>query len=180
MKKKLIALLALPLLGPAACTGEESTSEAQVATLASAGPVASAPADADAGRPRLRLDITDEEREALDAALISCVKANGVPEPRFLGWGDFRSMTKLAPGVLEKAKVACRSKMPLPAWEEDPDNPHAADFARAVATCLRAKGVKMVENPSDGSYSFDDGSASKGLELKPACEREAAAKGIGR
>jgi hypothetical protein len=140
---------------------------------------AAAATSADAGRPRERIDMTNEEIDALDGAYNQCLAANGY---------DKRS-NGTDQAAETKAAAACESKDPLPPWELDANNPHGADFVHAVVLCLRAKGVRYVseEPPEGGRYVFsfggpgnDSDSITKGLEYTPGCEKQVAAQGIGR
>lgn len=123
--------------------------------------------------------MTNDELNALSTAYTQCMTANG--------WSKAKSDADSA--VTAKAEAACVSKNPLPPWELDASNPHASDFLHAVVQCLRGKGVKYVdeEPPQGGRYvlSFggpnnDRDSINKGLQFTPECEKEVAAKGIGR
>lgn len=184
--KPLLCVVAVSAFVLAACGSHPSTPQASVPTLAtsatsgaSAAPSGTGGSDPDAGRPRERLDMTNDELNALNTAYTQCLTANG--------WTKQRSDTD--PALTAKAEAACVSKNPLPPWELDASNPHAGDFVHAVVQCLRGKGVRYVdeEPPQGGRYSLsfggtqnDSSSISKGLDLTPACEKEVAAKGIGR
>ena len=176
--------LAVSALALAACTAT-SAPQAQVPTLPGSGSGSSsqsgagaASSSADAGRPRERIDMTNEERVALAEAYNQCLAANG--------WDKSRNARDQA--AMTKAEQACVSKDPLPPWQIDSSNPHAEDFVHAVVECLRAKGVKYVseEPPAGGAYSFSFGGAqndsesiSLGLKYAPDCEKQVAAQGIG-
>jgi len=123
--------------------------------------------------------MTDDEVNALYTAYTQCLTANG--------WTKATSDTN--PAGTAKAVAACVSKNPLPPWELDASNPHAGDFVHAVVQCLRGKGVKYVDEvpPQEGRYAWsfggannDSASIDKGMQLSPECEKEVAAKGIGR
>ncbi|MEV5714714.1 hypothetical protein AB0L41_12510 [Amycolatopsis mediterranei] len=190
---------AAALLALAACSNPAPPS-GQVATMSTPGTsdtgktaAATPSAEPDNGRPRERLDMTNEDLEALNAPYLACLTQNGSPKGRK---GSPGSGPSAAPvdgqtdqQAEEKAEAACLSKSPLPPWELDSSNPHAADFVHAVVQCLRGKGVRYVdEEPPQGDreiYSFggpqnDAASISKGMSLAPECEKEVAAKGIGK
>jgi hypothetical protein len=166
----------------------------RVATLSTAGTAAGAaptststspstsPADPDNGRPRERIDMTDAEKVALAEIHETCLAQNGFDKAKFATIPD-------PDQALAKARAACLSKDPLPPWELDASNPHAADFVHAVVQCLRAKGVKYVneEPPQYGRMTFsfggpqnDSASITKGMEATPGCEKDVAAQGIGK
>ncbi len=157
---------------------------ARVATLSTAGSAttSASSADPDNGRPRARIDMTDAEQVALAEIYETCLAQNGFDKAKMTTMPD-------PDQALTKAKAACVSKDPLPPWEMDASNPHAADFVHAVVQCLRARGVKYVdeEPPDNGEVRFslggpqnDSASITKGMELTPACEKEVAAQGIGK
>ena len=142
---------------------------------------------ADPGQPRERLDMTNDEINALYQQYSQCLSANGLTKGRATG-GSGSSPVVVSPDVESRARAACKSKDPLPPWELDANNPHGADFVHAVVQCLRAKGVRYVDEgpPQDGRYVFsfggadnDSDSISKGLEYTPNCEKQVAGQGIG-
>ncbi|MFC0623161.1 hypothetical protein [Kribbella deserti] len=139
-------------------------------------------------RPRERIDMTNAERTRMYEPYLNCLNDHGVTQLR-------GKQTK--PGILgdnpaidrkkkEAAGKACESKLPLPAWEIDSNNPDALEFARKVVACLKAKGVKYVEvapdtgsgivGPSLGGKNNHQPSITKGLDLMPECQREVAGK----
>lgn len=152
-------------------------------------------------RPRFRIDMTAEEEARLYDDYRKCMVDHGMPADLGRGRDDGQSGPVLpgSPGqsgaggqkpskeVVEAAARACDGLLPLPAWENDINNPEAFDFARRVVSCLRAKGVKYVEvsknedsgmvGPAFGGPQNDPESISKGLDLTPKCEREVAAGG---
>ena len=181
--KALLGVAAAAVLVLAACASHPSTPQAKVPTLATSAafvaPSGTGSSDPEAGRPRERLDMTSDEIDALITAYHQCMTENG--------WSKQKSDTD--PAATAKAEAACHSKNPLPPWELDASNPHASDFVHAVVLCLRGKGVKYVDEypPQGGRYGLsyggannDSASISKGMQFTPECEREVAAKGIGR
>ena len=167
----------------AACGGQAAP-PAQVPTLPAIGSSAQptsggATTSADPGQPRERLDMTNDELNALFSVYNQCLAANGYDKQK--NGRDQAAYTK--------AQAACKSKDPLPPWELDANNPHGVDFVHAVVQCLRAKGVRYVdeEPPQGGRWTFsfggaqnDSDSISKGLQYTPDCEKQVAAQGIGR
>ncbi|GAA0537839.1 hypothetical protein GCM10010172_18980 [Paractinoplanes ferrugineus] len=179
----MVAAIALTALTACGSSATKSDTEAEVATLTSAGPAsASAQARSAAQRPRERLDSTPEELEAMMVPYDKCMKERGAP-----GKDEFAHLTaKQAEPVQAKYDAAnkiCEPQYyPLPPWERDPTNPESRDFAVGVVKCLKQKGVKYVEVDDDGlSYALggdqnDKRSITKGMDLIPGCEREVAAK----
>lgn len=184
--KQFFGVVVASVLVLTGCGSQPSNPAAKVPTLAPSGgagasvaPSGASGANPDPGRPRERLDMTNDELNALQAAYTECLTAHG--------WT--KQMADKDPTTAAKAEAACLSKNPLPPWELDASNPHASDFVHAVVQCLRAKGIKHVdeEPPQAGRYGWSLGgpgndreSITKGLELGPVCEKEVAAKGIGR
>lgn len=155
-----------------------STSDSGTPGSASAAP-STAP---EVGRPRERIDMTVEEREAMAAPYQQCLVANGFDKSRYSQ--DPATRTNID-ADWAKASAACATKEPLPPWEQDPGNPRSKDFTHAVVLCLRAKGVRYVEEAPSGGYSLggesnDSQSISKGMQYAPECEKQVAAQGIGR
>jgi hypothetical protein len=127
-------------------------------------------------RPRARLDGTDADFQALAKPFYDCMKAHGQTQVKGFASGDG------VPKGLAAAQKACEDRWPLPAWELDPANPEAKDFARAVVKCLRGKGVAEVDTGKDG-ISIEAGgrhndarSISMTGQLLLPCQREVAAK----
>ncbi|MFI5495901.1 hypothetical protein [Actinoplanes sp. NPDC051859] len=175
----LCAVVAATLAFGSACSSEPAKNEApQVATLASPGSTPAPSASTADTRPRERIDMTSKDYEVMLEPYTKCMQEHGV------------DMTKRGSGVQgvdvtknEKANAICEPKyLPLPAWERDPANPAAKDFARAVVTCLKANGIKEVEIGADGvgislgGPANDQDSITRGLDLMPKCERETAKK----
>lgn len=172
-------VLALSALLLAACSATPSA-QPTVPTLSTPGSASTTATSggADAGRPRERIDMTNDEVNALYEAYNQCLISHG--------YDKRRNPTDQAAAT--KAQAACVSKDPLPPWELDVSNPHSEDFVHAVVQCLRAKGVKYVseEPPANGRATFsfggpgnDPGSITLGMQDTPACEKQVAAQGIG-
>jgi len=164
----------------AACSNEPAQQEApRVASFQSASSAPTAAASAKPERARERLDTTPEEREAMLKPYNQCLRDHGAKSVK-----DMRRGTPSQADLkkAEAANKACEDQMPLPAWELDPANPKAKDFAVAVVECLKGKGVKYVEVNGDGDIALggeqnDKTSISKGMDLMPECERQSAAAG---
>ncbi|MFJ6568971.1 hypothetical protein ACIQNU_16245 [Streptomyces sp. NPDC091292] len=104
-----------------------------------------ASADPDAGRPRIRLDSTQEEINRLYEAWTACLKENGA--------GDKNKTSPDSPGV-----KACAKKQPLDPPELDPArNPEYADDVRTMVTCMNEHGVKSVV--MEEGWGLEDGAS---------------------
>jgi hypothetical protein len=179
----LAVVAAIALTGTSACgSADKDNGPPKVATLASPGatpgPAASSAA-AGPQRPRERIDMTAEERDALMVPYQKCLKDHGISDLKAKKAQD----ASTSGGPADAAAQYCDEHyLPLPPWEQDPANPDARDFAVAVVKCLKGKGVKYVAVSEDGisvAFGGDDNDArsiSMGLDLEPQCEREVAAK----
>jgi hypothetical protein len=195
-RSRVIVMTAIALTALSACGSSGGTEKsggkdggAQVASLATpeASPSAAAQQKAKTGPPRERLDDTAEEREALMVPFNKCLKKSGFKDKVQGKLTSDRSQSTAEPASKKEenenaAYRACQEQyFPLPAWEKDPANPQARDFARDVVKCLKRKGVKYVEvsddgiSPAFGGDQNDSRSISMGLDLAPECEREVAA-----
>jgi hypothetical protein len=180
----LVTVVALAALSACGSSEPAADKSSKVATLAR--PEAKASASAEPERPRERLDGTPEEFEAMLGPYDKCLKEHGALPKR--EWykdnerPDPRTITKLADKAEAADRICNPLYYPLPPWEKDPANPEARDFARDVVKCLKDKGVKFVETGDNGidialgGDQNDSRSISRGLDLMPECERQAAAK----
>ena len=165
--------------------------EQKVATLqtsqAASAPSSTPNASPEAARPRERLDMTPEESGQLYDAYNQCLTEHGLPK-KGAGAGTGAVPGRPDPAKEAAAEAACVSKKPLPPWEYDTANPEAADFLHKMVQCLRAKGVRLVEEspvkPGDdrtaiefGGKDNDQDSITKGLNLTPRCEKELSSGG---
>jgi len=182
MRKLVLGLL---LVAAVAACSSPPDKPSQVASLATPGssstssPSSSA-APADSQRPRLRIDMSREDKDALLQAAARCMVDHGVDKTRFHTDG------MPTDEVMKAAEKACESKNPLPPWEMDRTNPESLDFAGRVVQCLRDKGVKKVEVYNDpnspivgaslGGPENDSESITKGLDFMDECEKEASKK----
>ncbi|HEV7962673.1 MAG TPA: hypothetical protein VGP57_09085 [Actinoplanes sp.] len=165
-----LVAVAVVVAGAGACSSGQSKAAApEVATLTTAPTVASAAASPSPERPRRRLDDTAADSAALEKPFVKCMAAHGQVSK---GWGEGSSLPK----ALKAAQEACKMLWPLPAWELDPANPEAKDFAREVVKCLRDKGVKHVETGENGIgvVAGDDSVTSTGKYLD-GCQQQVAA-----
>jgi hypothetical protein len=162
-----IALTVLSACGSGGSSGGADKG-AQVASLAT--PEASSEAaKAETQRPRERLDMTAEESEAIRVPFNKCLKKAGFTDQKQWKEASDRntSGTKATSKKQEHENTgyrACEEKyLPLPAWELDPANPEAADFARLVDKCVKKKGVDKLP-------------IEQAMDLYDDCDREAAAE----
>jgi hypothetical protein len=122
----------------------------------------------------MRLDDTQDRRDALIAAWDACLVKNGA---RYAPDNGRRSAAGAAAGqeptgkayrqvqepIPQPAKAACMNKLPLLPVEFDPSlNPHYRDNAVANVKCLRQHGIKVhltkdtSENPNGLGWTYDD------------------------
>lgn len=182
MKRRTVAI-ALLTLTTAALTACSSTKDQnpQVADLPAPGAgtssstdgKAAVPADgADtAGRPRLRIDMTDAEFHAMFAPLDRCMsKQPGITDKS--DPAKYEASTKAALEV-------CKRFQPLPPAQVDAANPQARAFIGLVVTCLQGKGFQArAELYSDQwgvKYSNDEQIISS-EKPEADCMKQVAAK----
>ncbi|MFE7752322.1 hypothetical protein [Streptomyces sp. NPDC057428] len=162
-------------------SGTKSSSDGDIASIVTPSPggrgagatpsAQSSVAAAEARRPVLRLDSSQEETDRLWDGYWACLQARGVP------MNDERVSRpdKQAPPVddakvtaqFRKQYAACLYKMPLQPVEERPEtNPHYADDHRAYVACLKAKGLKVHEvfkpDGSPDGWTYDEDSTGGG------------------
>jgi hypothetical protein len=165
---------ALAITALAACSSPSAptATKPSVATLVTAEATVSATPRPTKERPRERLDMTQDEREALYVPYEKCMTKHGVPSRKLTQAGT----APASDATLKKASKACDQLIPLPPWEKDDNNPQAKDFERAVTKCLQKNGIK-IEIGADGTPGLGGSSAdvAKGLGMMGKCEKEAAA-----
>jgi hypothetical protein len=160
-----------------ACSSHAAAPPKVASVSSPTGAPASASPD---GRARYRLDMTDAEREELDAPYLKCMTQHGVDVMKTRR-GE---VPRPSDDTVTKANRTCENLLPLQPWERDIKNPHAADFQLKVVACLRKRGVKHVElstdpssgtvGPAFGGPNNDQESIEKGMALTSECEREVA------
>jgi hypothetical protein len=110
---------------------------------APAGGAVRAAVDPESGRPQLRLDMTDEEQQALWQVFMKCLKDNGVPMVNRNGLLQYGA-TQKTPTFLKAAK-ACAGSEPLFPPETDPGkNPYYEEDRAANRRCQEAAGMKWA------------------------------------
>src|SRR6185295_1598082 len=102
----------------------------QVASLTTPGSSAAPTSASQEQRPRERLDMTPEDYEALSAPYEQCLVGYGVDKKGRAPGGSGKP--EPSKEEIDKALKACESKLPLPPWEKDVNNPEAVDFANRV------------------------------------------------
>ncbi|MFD8612212.1 hypothetical protein [Streptomyces sp. NPDC059631] len=112
------------------------------------------PSDPDAGRPRLRLDSTDEERNRYWHYYAACLKDHGHKMITARG-PDSIDDTDNSP-TAKAAEQACKNKLPLqPPELERETNPHFDDQYRAYVKCLNRNGLKVTALPDNSGWTYD-------------------------
>jgi hypothetical protein len=174
--------------GCSASPGKDSgtTAAPKVASLVtSPASVPAKAADADANRPRERLDMTDAEKREIAKPYQDCLVKHGMEsDAEILKMRSEHRVSKIPEAARKAAEAGCQELFPLPPWEEDANNPEAADFAHKVVLCLKGKGVstEVSDDTSDGTVSvsfvggpLDSDAVQKGMTLLPVCQKEVAA-----
>ena len=184
--KRLITVLIGLSIGVAACSSTTPATP-QVASLSSGGSApASAAATTTQDRPRLKLNMTQQDWDVALAPYNKCLLAHGLT-----GDGGKIGLPQVRAGqqaLVTEAQDACAALFPLPAWENDPKNPDALDFNRRVVACLHAKGVQQVEVDTVTDHGFqefelafggpdnDPQSITLGLRYVQSCQQQASQK----
>lgn len=120
---------------------------------------AASSADPDEGRPRLRVDSTEDEVRALYNAYYSCLKQHGGKVEQVTGSKSGGEYVLTGPEDEQQpaeAVKACENKNPLPAPETDPQqNPNYADDFRAWVTCINDRGLRVKALPDGSGWNWD-------------------------
>ncbi|MGC4876693.1 hypothetical protein ACLQ26_10595 [Micromonospora sp. DT43] len=169
-----LAVLTLFAAVLAGCDPETSDtgSTADVASLAtaSAAPSASASGAAGNGRPQLRLDMNEDEKQRLWNTYNYCLRDHGVRELKERSAGAPKGSGIISldqSGEPKAAYVACADKLPLQPPELDEEkNPNYASQWNDYVQCLRGRGMKIHSLPDGSGWTYDDGvdDPSGGLE----------------
>ncbi|MFE0629270.1 hypothetical protein ACFW3D_20210 [Streptomyces sp. NPDC058864] len=141
-------------------SGEQSEDQ-DVASLATGTPSA-APgsssttpsADSEQGRPQLRLDSSDAERDRYWNAYAGCLKDHG--HKMILERGPYSIDQNDNSPTAKAAEKTCAGKLPLQPPELRRDsNPHYDDDYRAYIKCLNSHGLKVVALPDNSGWNYD-------------------------
>lgn len=152
MNPRLLIGAAVLLLS--ACGQAAPPSSSNVASLQSSGAVAPSSAAAtpeDDGQPRLRMDMTEEEKQRLYNAHTACLAEK---DPNATGTGPGPSGTLRPAQYSDEAWKLCAKTWPLPPWEMDSSNPTFADNWHKNVQCLNSRGMKVIET-EPGSWTYD-------------------------
>ena len=175
MRRFLVCGLALVALGGCADTPQKPA----VATLASIAPTdgSGAPSPSGGGRPQLRLDTSDEERDRLFTAYDDCLVGHGVKVVAVQEAAPAGATKRLDDsGEPKSAYLACANKLPLQPPELDADtNPRFAEQWNDNVRCLRKHGIK-VHVTVPGEWTYDDSDFVIPLnqdEIEQDCIKEA-------
>ncbi|ANZ41852.1 hypothetical protein BBK82_43905 [Lentzea guizhouensis] len=122
----------------------------QVASLHTSGssPASAAQAPAESEQPRLRMDMTEQEKQRLYDAHTACLAEK---DPNATGTGPDPAGRRQ---YSDEAWRACAKTWPLPPWEMDPGNPTFKDNWHKNVQCLNRRGMKVIET-EPGSWTYD-------------------------
>ncbi|MFF5500049.1 hypothetical protein [Streptomyces aquilus] len=138
-------------------------------------PSASVAPDAESGRPQLRLDSSDAERDHYWHLYATCLKDHGHKMLPQRG-PDSVDDTDQSP-TARAATKACAGKLPLQPPELDREtNPHYDDDYRAYVKCLNREGLKVRALPDNSGWTYDGQttlSSARQTEVDKSCTMEA-------
>ncbi|PWI15821.1 hypothetical protein DI272_17840 [Streptomyces sp. Act143] len=177
----LLSGVAVLLLTGCGGTDDDGSERQDVASLRSEAPAAggatsaSAAPAADSGRPQLRLDSSDAERDRYWHVYATCLKDHGHKMLPQRG-PDSVDDTDQSP-TAKAATKACAGKLPLQPPELDRStNPHYDDDYRAYVKCLNREGLKVHALPDNSGWTYD-GQTTMGnarqIEVDKSCTLEA-------
>jgi hypothetical protein len=167
------------LLALTACSQPQHSSE--VASIKSSGTGGNAQTrssaqnpDSDSGRPRLRMDMSEEEQARYWDVYDSCLVKE---DPNVTKPGQHAGSVGQKVFYENASKAAldkCLPKMPLPPWEMDDKNPEFKDNWHRNVQCLKRKGLEVNET-EPGSWTYAGQSSLSDAESAKAekdCLRE--------
>ncbi|WP_116215315.1 hypothetical protein [Streptomyces olivoreticuli] len=119
-------------------------------------------ADAEKGRPQLRLDSSQEEEARLWNAYNACLKTNGVEMQPRPGGGEGPAEG----GEPKAAYDKCQVKMPLlPPEMDEKKNPQYLDNFRDWVRCINSKGVPVKGKPDGSGWEYAGESGKSETEV---------------
>lgn len=111
-------------------------------------------ADSEQGRPQLRLDSSDAERDRYWNAYATCLKDHG--HKMYLERGPYSIDQNDNSPTAKAALKTCAGKLPLqPPELRRESNPHYDDDYRAYIKCLNSHGLKVVALPDNSGWTYD-------------------------
>jgi hypothetical protein len=151
-------VLAGVLLALTGCSQQEKAPEvASIQAPATAGAGQSQASRPDSGsnpdRPRLRLDMSEEEQGRFWDAYDSCLVKEDPNVTNPEGATGAAGQKVFREKASAEASKKCESKMPLPPWEMDDNNPEFKDNWHRNVQCLNGKGLKVTET-EPGSWTY--------------------------
>lgn len=136
---------------------------------------AQATPSADDGRPQLRLDSSEEEKNRYWHLYAVCLKEHGHKMLTARGPDSVDDSDHSA--TAKAATKACANKLPLqPPELDEATNPHYDDDYRAYVKCLNRKGLKVTALPDNSGWTYDGNttmSAARQSQVDRSCTLEA-------
>ncbi|WP_394618056.1 hypothetical protein JNUCC0626_02825 [Lentzea sp. JNUCC 0626] len=152
MKLRLVIGAAVLLLSACSQAAPPSSNVASLQSSNAGTPSTAVTAPSDGDQPRLRMDMTEEEKQRLFDAYNACLAEK---DPNATGTGTGPAGTDGKRRVYsDEAKNACAKKWPLPPWEMDSDNPTFKDNWHKNVQCINSRGMKVIET-EPGSWTYD-------------------------
>ncbi|MFF7680239.1 hypothetical protein [Actinacidiphila glaucinigra] len=137
-------------------SGEQDVASVATGTPSAAprSPSGTPAADSEQGRPQLRLDSSDAERDRYWNAYATCLKDHG--HKMILARGPYSIDQNDNSPTAKAAQKTCAGKLPLQPPELRRDsNPHYDDDYRAYVKCLNSRGLKVVALPDNSGWTYD-------------------------
>ncbi|MDX2848621.1 hypothetical protein PV342_09115 [Streptomyces sp. PA03-3a] len=137
-------------------SGEQDVASVATGTSSAAprSPSGTPAGDSEQGRPQLRLDSSDAERDRYWNAYATCLKDHG--HKMILARGPYSIDQNDNSPTAKAAQKTCAGKLPLQPPELRRDsNPHYDDDYRAYIKCLNSRGLKVVALPDNSGWTYD-------------------------
>ncbi|KUO09340.1 hypothetical protein [Streptomyces sp. DSM 15324] len=158
---------------------DDSATRQDVASLHSDAPDGSTTAEAtpspDDGRPQLRLDSSEEEKNRYWHIYAMCLKDHGHKMLTARGPDSVDDSDHSA--TAKAATKACANRLPLqPPELDEAKNPHYDDDYRAYVKCLNREGLKVTALPDNSGWTYDGNttmSAAQQTKVDKSCTLEA-------